>query len=389
MNHKTITILGSTGSIGVQTLDVARECGIQVAALSANQNVDKIEQQVLEFRPRLCAMQDEKAASELSKRLKEKNIPCEVLAGEAGVIACAEIAEADTCVASIVGIAGLVPTAHAIGAGKQIALANKETLVTAGSYINQLARENGVTLYPVDSEHSAIFQCLAGNRREDVERILLTASGGPFRGKKRDELQHVTAKDALKHPTWNMGAKITIDSATLMNKGLEVIEASWLFDVPVSKIQPVVHPQSIIHSMVEYKDGAVIAQMGTPDMRLPISLALTWPARTDYAFSKLDLTTCSSLTFEQPDMETFRCLYLAFQAMEAGGTMPACMNGANEECVALFLQGRIGFLQIAEYIEEAMEYHASHNRAITSIEDVLQADAEARRFVTERVGGIR
>lgn len=388
MNHKKIAILGSTGSIGVQTLDVARETGIGVVALSANQNVDKMEQQVLEFRPRLCAMQQESAALELSKRLREKKIPCEVTWGQSGVVACAEAEEADTCVAAIVGIAGLVPTAHAIQKGKQIALANKETLVTAGAYMMQLAKQNNVTLFPVDSEHSAIFQCLAGNRKEDVKKILLTASGGPFRGKNRQELQHMKAKDALKHPTWNMGAKITIDSATLMNKGLEVIEASWLFDVPVSKIQPVVHPQSIIHSMVEYNDGAVIAQMGTPDMRLPIALALTWPERTISAFSSLDLLTCSNLTFEQPDMETFRCLPLAFQAMEAGGTMPACLNGANEVCVALFLQGRIGFLEIANYIEEAMEAHASKNRAIQCIEDVLQADKEARQFVVDRVGGI-
>ena len=389
MSARKISILGSTGSIGVQTLDVARKMGISVVALSANQNIDKMEAQVLEFRPRFCAMQEEQAALELSKRLKAQRVACDVLCGEEGVIACAEAEEADTCVASIVGVAGLVPTARAIQKGKQIALANKETLVTAGAYMVQLAKEHDVTLFPVDSEHSAIFQCLAGNRKEDVERILLTASGGPFRGKNRAELQHVTAKDALKHPTWTMGAKITIDSATLMNKGLEVIEASWLFDLPVSKIHPVVHPQSVIHSMVEYKDGAVLAQMGTPDMKLPIALALTWPERVETGFSKLDLLSCGALTFEQPDLDTFRCLALAFEAMEAGGTMPACMNGANEACVALFLQGRIGFLDIAKYIEEAMDAHVSQNHAIHSIQDVLDADAAARRFVMDRVGGMK
>jgi len=387
-NQKKITVLGSTGSIGVQTLDVARELGADIIALTANRDVEKIYSQIAEFRPLVCAMNDEQAALELSGKLKRNNIKCEVLSGEEGVANCAEMSGADTCVAAIVGIAGLAPVVKAINSGKNIALANKETLVTAGEYINAIALENNVSIFPIDSEHSAIFQCLEGNNISDVEKIIITASGGPFRGLKSDELKNVMAKDALKHPTWNMGAKITIDSATLMNKGLEVIEASWLFNMPVNRIKPVVHPQSIIHSMVEYKDGSVMAQMGTPDMRLPISLSLTWPRRVKNNFSKLDLIKCSALTFEEPDMETFRCLALAYEAMKAGGTMPAAMNGANEICVEFFLNGQIKFLEIAELIEAAMENHVAFNAGIKDINDVKEADAKARHFIKNRVGGV-
>lgn len=387
-SDKKISVLGSTGSIGVQTLDVARESGIQVKALAAYRDVDKIESQIKEFKPELCAMYDKNSAFELSKRIRSAGIKCEILGGESGVFACAEAEGTDTCVAAIVGIAGLKPVVRAIRKKKNIALANKETLVTAGEYVMKLAENEGVNIFPIDSEHSAIFQCICGNRREDIKRILLTASGGPFRGKKKEDLINVKAADALKHPTWSMGAKITVDSATLMNKGLEVIEASWLFGISPEKIVPVVHPQSIIHSMVEFKDGSIMAQMGTPDMRLPISLSLTWPQRTHHSFSVLDLFECGPLTFERPDTETFRCLTLAFEAMKLGGTVPAAMNGANEACVELFLKGKIGFLQIAELIEEAMNVHIMLNKTVYDIDDVDNADMASRRFVYDKVGGI-
>lgn len=388
MAEKKLTVLGSTGSIGVQTLEVAAELGADIIALTANCNVDKMEEQVVTYRPLLCAMQEEAAALELEQRLRQRKIRCEVLKGEEGVLACAAAAPADICVAAIVGIAGLLPVIKAISSGKQIALANKETLVTAGEYITALARQHEVEIFPVDSEHSAIFQCLAGNRKQDVKRLVLTASGGPFRGCSKEQLKRVTAQDALRHPTWNMGAKITIDSATLMNKGLEVIEAAWLFGVEIQRIQAILHPQSIIHSMVEFRDGAVLAQMGTPDMRLPIGLALTWPNRMHHGFSNLDLLACSELTFEEPDVNTFRCLALAYEAFLAGGIMPAVMNGANEVCVDLFLQGRIEFLQIAELIEETMQDSVASNHRIQDIHDVIAADAAARQLVYSKVGGI-
>ena len=388
MGKRKISLLGSTGSIGTQTLDVIRKTQTaEIIALTANSDVDKIEQQIEEFKPLLCAMADAGAATELRNRLKSRGIECEVLAGESGINQCATVAEADTCLTAIVGIAGMQPTYNAIKCGKYIALANKETLVAAGEIIMEEALGNGVEIFPIDSEHSAIFQCLQGNDRKDVERILLTASGGPFRGFSKDDLKNISAKDALRHPTWNMGAKITIDSATLMNKGLEVIEAVRLFDMPPQKVTPIVHPQSIIHSMVEYKDGSVIAQMGAPDMRVPISLALTWPRRTEQCYTKLNLIECSKLTFEEPDIINFRCLALAYEALKAGGTIPAVMNGANEVCVGLFLKERITFLQIAEIIEDAMNKFAASNIGAKDINDIIEADRLARRYVLDNYSG--
>ena len=387
---KKISVLGSTGSIGIQTLDVVRNTNVAevIAIAGGGNNIELLEEQILEFKPKLCAVFNEKAALSLKDRMKNTVPTCEIVSGVDGIIECAGIEDTDTCVAAIVGAAGIKPVLEAIKRGKNVALANKETLVAAGSIVMEAAHNKGVTIFPVDSEHSAIFQCIAGNKKQDIERIILTASGGPFKGCSEKELQCVTAEDALRHPTWNMGKKITIDSATLMNKGLEVIEASWLFDMPGDKITPMIHPQSVIHSMVEYKDGTVMAQMGTPDMRLPISLALTWPERTHYCHSKLDLIKYSNLTFKEPDIMNFRCLVLAFEAMKAGGIMPAVMNGANEICVQLFLEGRIGFLQIAKLIEETMEAHCNSNTKIQSIDQVLEADKSSRNYVKNRFGGV-
>jgi 1-deoxy-D-xylulose-5-phosphate reductoisomerase len=374
---KTIAILGSTGSIGVQTLDVARNLGIRVCALTANSNIDLLEKQAREFKPLLVSAGDSGLALELERRLKGLNI--EVHYGLEGLKAAASIREADTVVTSIVGVAGLIPTVEAIRHGKNIALANKETLVTAGEIVMAEAREHGVSIFPVDSEHSAIYQCLAANRRQDVERLILTASGGPFRGKTAEELEGVSVAQALKHPNWSMGSKITIDSATLMNKGLEVIEARWLFDFTPDRIKVVVHPQSIIHSMVEYVDGSVLAQLGSPDMRIPIQLALTWPERAPNAFSRLDFLKCGSLTFEEPDRKSFACLELAFEALEAGGTMPAVMNGANEAAVELFLKEKIGFGDIPRRIAGAMEAHVVN--ITPDLDDIIEVDRWARRMV--------
>lgn len=376
---KNIAILGSTGSIGVQTLDVARNLGIGICALTANTNIDLLESQSREFKPKLVSVGDASLALELEKRIKDLNI--EVHYGLEGLKTAASIAEADTVVTSIVGVAGLIPTVEAIRHGKDIALANKETLVTAGSIVISEARKHGVSIFPVDSEHSAIFQCLAANRKQDVERLILTASGGPFRGKSLAELEKVTVAQALKHPNWNMGSKITIDSATLMNKGLEVIEARWLFDFTPDRIKVVVHPQSIIHSMVEYVDGSIIAQLGSPDMRIPIQLALTWPERAANEFSRLDLMKCGSLTFEEPDLNSFACLGLAFEAMDAGGTMPAVMNGANEAAVELFLKEKIGFCDIPRLINSAMQAHIVNS--LPDLDDIIEVDKWARR----KVGG--
>jgi 1-deoxy-D-xylulose-5-phosphate reductoisomerase len=374
---KTIAILGSTGSIGVQTLDVARNLGIRVCALTANSNIDLLEKQAREFKPLLVSAGDSGLALELERRLKGLGI--EVHYGLEGLKAAASIREADTVVTSIVGVAGLIPTVEAIRHGKNIALANKETLVTAGEIVMAEAREHGVSIFPVDSEHSAIYQCLAANRKQDVERLILTASGGPFRGKTAEELEGVSVAQALKHPNWSMGSKITIDSATLMNKGLEVIEARWLFDFTPDRIKVVVHPQSIIHSMVEYVDGSVLAQLGSPDMRIPIQLALTWPERAPNAFSRLDFLKCGSLTFEEPDRKSFACLELAFQALKAGGTMPAVMNGANEAAVELFLKEKIGFGDIPRRIAGAMEAHVVN--ITPDLDDIIEVDKWARRMV--------
>lgn len=374
---KNIAVLGSTGSIGVQTLDVARNLGIRVCALTANSNIDLIEIQAREFKPELISVGDSTLALELKERLDGLGI--EVYHGIEGLKAAASISVVDTVVTSVVGIAGLIPTIEAIRHGKNIALANKETLVTAGSIIMAEAAARGVLIFPVDSEHSAIYQCLAANRRQDVDRLILTASGGPFRGKTPEELSKVNVSQALKHPNWSMGSKITIDSATLMNKGLEVIEARWLFDFTPDRIKVLVHPQSIIHSMVEYVDGSVIAQLGSPDMRIPIQLALTWPERADNNFSRLDLLKCGSLTFEEPDMNTFACLGLAFEALKAGGTMPAVMNGANEAAVELFLNEKIAFCDISRLIERTMQAHSVNT--MPGLDDIIEVDRWARKMV--------
>ncbi|NLM73284.1 MAG: 1-deoxy-D-xylulose-5-phosphate reductoisomerase [Clostridiaceae bacterium] len=373
---KGLSILGSTGSIGVQALIVCENLNIKVVALAANSNVKLMEEQIRRFKPKVAALFDEKAADELSIAVKDTNT--KILKGMEGVKETVTHAEADTVLTSVVGIAGLIPTMAAINAGKNIALANKETLVTSGDIVMKAIREKGVSLFPVDSEHSAIFQCLAGNRHEDVDKIVLTASGGPFRGYTRDKLKEVTVKQALSHPNWSMGSKITIDSATLMNKGLEVIEAMWLFDIPVNDIEVVVHPQSIIHSMVAYKDGSVMAQLGAPDMRIPIQLALTWPERMSNPFNKVNFYELNALTFEKPDVETFRALKLAYKAAEIGGTMPCAMNAANEIAVEYFLKGEISFLQITDLIESVMNEHSVNSQPVLS--DIIDTDRISREI---------
>lgn len=377
---RTISILGSTGSIGTQTLEVVDILGnIKIGAITGNQNIKLLEEQARKYRPRLVAVMDEDKAKELRTRLQDTS--CQVVSGMDGLIEAATLPEADTVVTSVVGNIGLRPTFAAMEAGKNIALANKETLVSAGQLVMDLAKKKGIQIYPVDSEHSAIFQSLQGNSGNVIRRILLTASGGPFRGKKREELLHIKAADALRHPNWSMGKKITIDSATLMNKGLEVMEAKWLFGVDVSQIEVLIHPQSIVHSAVEYEDGAIMAQMGEPDMRVPIQYALTYPKRMANPFPKIDFTQRTNLTFDQPDLETFRCLALAYRALEIGGTMPAVLNGANEIAVARFLDGKIGFLDIPVLIEKTMQAYTV--KQTYTLEDLLQADAWARAFATE------
>ncbi|OPX46213.1 1-deoxy-D-xylulose 5-phosphate reductoisomerase [Ruminiclostridium hungatei] len=380
---KVISILGSTGSIGVQTLDVARNLGIKVAAMSANSNIDLLEKQVHEFKPQLVSVADEKLAAELKNRLA--GIKVQVLWGLEGMLRTVDIQGSDTVVTSVVGTAGLIPTMHAIKNRKNIALANKETLVTAGQLVMQEAGVQGVRIFPVDSEHSAIYQCLMGNDEKQVEKIILTASGGPFRGRTLEELRDITPAQALKHPNWSMGSKITIDSATLMNKGLEVIEAKWLFDKGLDKIQVLVHPQSIIHSMIEYIDGSVMAQLGSPDMRIPIQFALTFPDRQPNNFPKLDLLKTSQLTFEKPDVETFRCLQLAFDALKEGGTMPAAMNAANETAVAAFLKNRISFTGIPDIIERVMLAHTVN--ICPCLDDIIEIDGWARRQAEKEIKG--
>lgn len=382
MTVKRLAILGSTGSIGTQTLDVVRSCPelFQVTVLAANTSDQMLEQQINEFHPKLAVLVDEKAASRLRARYHGET---EIRSGEKALLEAAAYDDADTVVTSMVGFAGLAPTLEALKAKKTIALANKETLVVAGELVTALAKENGVSILPVDSEHCALFQCLQGERRDTVERLILTASGGPFRGKTTEELKSVTVTDCLKHPTWSMGKKITVDSATLVNKGLEVIEAHWLYDVPYEKIEVAVHPQSIVHSMVEFRDGAVMAQLGLPDMRLPIQYALTYPTREKADFGRMDFKTRMSLSFEPPDMKTFRGLALAYEAGKAGGTMPCVLNGANEEAVAAFLAGRIGFLDIYDCIERAMD--AQENVLHPSFETLCEADANARDFVRKRL----
>ena len=372
---KRIAVLGSTGSIGRQSLDVIDACGMSVAALTANSSVERMEEQARQFKPELVALVDEKAADDLRVRLADTNV--KVAGGMSGLLEAAAIPSADTVITSVVGMVGLRPTLAAIREGKRIALANKETLVCAGELVLEEARDYGAQILPVDSEHSALFQSLEGNDPREVKRLILTCSGGPFYGKKAEELEHVTREDALRHPNWSMGAKITVDSATLMNKGLEFIEAMHLYHMPPEKISVLIHRESIIHSLVEYCDNAMIAQLGSPDMRLPIQYALTWPRRIPGPAAPLDLWRCGGLTFGTPDTDTFRCLALAYEAARMGGTAGAILNGANEAAVAQFLAGKIGFLDIARRVERAMERVAVVQEP--GLEDILNADQEARR----------
>jgi 1-deoxy-D-xylulose-5-phosphate reductoisomerase len=379
---KVLSILGSTGSIGTQTLDIVRanKDELRVAALAAGSNIDLLEKQIREFHPELVAVFDEKRAEELKKRTAGLNV--KIAGGMDGVIEAACIDGPDTVVTSMVGMIGIRPTIAAIKAGKDIALANKETLVCAGHIIMPMAKEYNVSILPVDSEHSAIFQSMNGENRKRISKILLTASGGPFRGKKREELKEMTVEDALKHPNWSMGRKITVDSATLVNKGLEVMEAGWLFDVPTDRIQVVVHPQSIIHSMVEYEDGAVIAQLGMPDMKLPIQYALFYPDRRYLDSERVDFFRLGEMTFEEPDTDTFRGLKLAMRASAEGGSMPTVFNAANEKAVAMFLDRKIGFLDIYDIIESAMDAHSTI--ASPDVDSILDTEKETYRYVESR-----
>ncbi len=375
---KAIALLGATGSIGRQTLEVVRELGISVAALTANKQIDLLERQARQFMPRLAVLYDETAALELQRRLRGTGI--EVMTGEEGLLCAASLPEADTVVTAVMGSVGLKPTLAAIERGKRIALANKETLVCAGELVMDAAEQYGAEIVPVDSEHSAVFQCLQGCRdRREVKRLLLTCSGGPFYGRSFDELERVTAADALRHPNWHMGAKITIDSATLMNKGLEIIEAMRLYRLPVERVQAVIHRQSIVHSLVEFRDGALLAQLGTPDMKLPIRYALTYPYRAESADTPLDLLQCGALTFAQPDEAAFPCLRLARQVAQTGGTACAILNGANEAAVGLFLEGKLGFNDISRCVERALERVTVQYRP--SLADILEADRAARRAI--------
>ena len=378
---KKIAILGSTGSIGTQTLEVVRENkDIEVLGLAAGNNIKLLEEQIREFKPRLAAVWKEEKAKELRENIKDLNV--KVVSGMEGLIELAVLEEAEILVTAIVGMIGIRPTIEAIKAGKDIALANKETLVTAGHIIMPLAKEHNVAILPVDSEHSAIFQSLQGSNRSELHKILLTASGGPFRGKKREDLMNIQVEDALKHPNWEMGRKITIDSSTLVNKGLEVIEAKWLFDVDIEQIEVVVHPQSIIHSMVEYVDGAIIAELGTPDMKLPIQYALYYPERRFLPGERVDFATLSQLTFEKPDMETFYGLSLAFEAGKEGGSLPTVFNAANELAVSKFLNRKIGYLQIPEIIEVCMRNHK--NILNPTVEEILQTEKAVYEQIESR-----
>lgn len=378
---RKIAVLGSTGSIGTQTLDiVSKNKDLQVVGLGAGKNIELLEEQIRTFHPRLAAVGDQKLAGELSVRVQDTD--CKVVGGMEGLIELAVMEEAEILVTAIVGMIGIRPTVEAICAGKDIALANKETLVTAGHIIMPLAEEKGVKIYPVDSEHSAIYQCLHGEHPGSIHKLLITASGGPFRGRTREELVHVQVEDALKHPNWSMGHKITIDSATLVNKGLEVMEAKWLFGVDLDQIQVVVQPQSVIHSMVEFTDGSIIAQLGTPDMRLPIQYALYRGGRRFLEGERLDFAKLGSITFETPDMETFKGLPLAIEASRTGGSMPTVFNAANEKAVALFLKGRISFLEIYQIIEEAMRNHSVLPNP--GIEEILAIEQEIYRQIEGR-----
>ena len=377
---KYISILGSTGSIGTQTLDVVREHSdkIKVEAISGNNNIELLIKQIIEFKPSLCCVMDENNALKLNKMLPSQ-IKTEIVSGMEGLIQIAEYEQSEIIVTAVSGMIGLKPTVAAIKKGKTIALANKETLVTGGKYIMDLSKQYNAPIIPVDSEHSAIFQCLMSNENNSINKLILTASGGPFRGKDEEYLKTVTVDDALKHPSWSMGKKITIDSATLMNKGLEVIEAKFLFNIELEKIEVVIHPQSIIHSGVEFIDHSTIAQLGHPDMRVPIQFAIFYPKRMANNYKSLSLFDVGSLTFEKPDLSTFKCLRLAFDALKAGGTMPAVLNASNEECVKLFLNKKISFLQIGNINEQVMLKHTP--KEIDSIETILQAEEFAKRTI--------
>ena len=380
---KKIAILGSTGSIGTQTLEIVRENSeLQVVALAAGSNVELMERQIREFRPAVAAMWKEEAAEELKKRVTDLEV--KIVSKMDGLLEIATLESVEILVTALVGMIGIRPTIAAIEQGKDIALANKETLVTAGHLIMPLAQKKGVSILPVDSEHSAIFQSMRGEKKEQVEKILLTASGGPFRGRKREELTQIQPRDALKHPNWSMGRKITIDSSTLVNKGLEVIEAKWLFDLTLEQIQVVIHPQSIIHSMVQYRDGGIIAQLGTPDMKLPIQYALFYPDRMPMKGKRVDFYELGTMTFEKPDISTFEGLALAYEAARIGGSMPTVYNAANEKAVSLFLEGKISYLGITELISDAMKHHqVIYN---PNLEEILKTEQESYQYINEVVG---
>lgn len=380
---KKIAILGSTGSIGTQTLEIVRNNpDLQVVALAAGTNVEKMEEQIREFRPLAACMWRPEAAEDLRVRVADLDV--KILSGMDGLLEIAVFPDSQMLVTAIVGMIGIRPTIAAIEAGKNIALANKETLVTAGHIIMPLAKEKNVAILPVDSEHSAIFQSMHGENRARVEKILLTASGGPFRGKSREELADMTVEDALKHPNWSMGKKVTIDSASLCNKGLEVMEAKWLFDVALSQIEVVVHPQSILHSAVQYADGGIMGQMGVPDMKLPIQYALFYPDRRPMEIGRVDLCKLGSLTFEKPDTDTFQGLALAYRAAERGGSLPTVFNAANEKAVALFLDKKIRFLEIPELIGAAMDAHQVTENP--TVEEILAAETETYEYIKTKFG---
>lgn len=375
-----ISIIGSTGSIGTQTLEICREKNIRVLGLSSNKNIDLLESQIREFKPEIACVADERRAKELKIKVKDTGV--RVVTGSEGLCETAAVDGAEATVTAVVGISGLLPTIEAIKAKKDIALANKETLVTGGHIVTKLAKEYGVSLLPVDSEHSAIFQSLQGFLKKDIKRILLTASGGPFFGKTRDELENVTPEEALKHPNWDMGAKVTIDSSTLVNKGLEVIEAKWLFEIDIDRIKVLIHRQSVVHSMVEYNDNGVMAQLGAPDMKLPIQYALSFPERLEMKGNELDFLKYPSLTFEEPDTDTFKALNLAYRAGRTGGNMPCVFNGADEAAVGMFLSGKIGYLDIADIIEDAMENIKFIENP--NVGEILETDRTVKEWVKKR-----
>ncbi len=378
---KKVSILGSTGSIGTQSLEVCEKHGFEITALAAHSSIDTLENQARKFKPKYVGIYNENKYSELKKRLADTNI--KILCGMDGLCKIASLEENDIVLNSVVGMVGLLPTLVAINSGKDVALANKETLVAGGKLVMSLAKKKNVNIYPVDSEHSAIFQCLQGNKREQLNKIILTASGGPFYGYSYEQLKNVTKADALCHPNWDMGNKITIDSATLMNKGLEFIEAKWLFDLKPEQIEIIVHRQSVIHSAVEYKDFAVIAQLGVPDMKIPIQYALLYPDRVECSTKQLSLTDYGTLTFAKPDYETFKCLSTAIEAISRGGAFPCLINSANEEAVKAFLNDEIEFIQIGEIVSSVLEKFEYSN--ISGYDDVIKADRIAREFVKNTI----